>query len=209
MNTVMGGLTGGPRIAFEEEFMFKQSDSDRLAAAGDKAFKEHQTAKRNLEKGVPEWEQRTRHNAQFAASVTALPHAFTHRSPDVLAKALEAKMLKEFNASVQAVDAFIVPLTEAEETTKQTLFRINSTVIGAFSSWSNRICSALPDGHPLRVDLEAAKRALEAMTMARTSEIVAVIRPLIETAESDESLDIPLFRFEAMTKRAIGEPVAV
>jgi hypothetical protein len=55
--------------------------------------------------------------------------------------------------------------------------------------------SGLPESNPLRAEHEDARRTLDEITLGPAAAIIALIQPLVEKVEADESIEQEIFRF--------------
>jgi hypothetical protein len=188
-------------------FGTKQDDCDRLCAAGDALKKAYEQAQQQFQKALVSWEPGQAKRELLAARLATIGHTASHDTPDFLMRSRETSLQQQLEAEIRAGDSGIVPAAALVESTKRALFKCNSAVAGGFASWAGRVIPGLPAGS-LRDRLEAARHKVEQMYLGRTSEIVDLIRPLIDQVEDDSTVDCPLFRFSQLITQAMGNSTA-
>lgn len=185
-------------------FGAKQTDTDRLIQAGDRALKAYQHAQSALDWEMTEWNKLQDAAEVLAARLEAFDQTASHggAGTDVLWRNRLEAVRTELQNTVARRDAQILPITEEVERWKAELFQLNSTVAGSFGNWAYRVANGLPDGDPLRTELEQARRQVEQMYLGSTRDIVAIVQRLVDKVEANEALDVPLFRFAALAEKA-------
>jgi hypothetical protein len=185
-------------------FTFLQTDADKLISAGDSAFKAHEAARRKLEKAAAD-ETLYEEIENLGAKLLGFEQTISHDFPDDLRNARRAELERRLKAKIAERDARIVPLAALCAQHKQRLFKINSAIASQFSGYVGRVIEGLKADHPLRVELTAARKRIDATGyVGRTSEIVEIVKNLVDAVEADSTIPAPLFRFGALVEQALG-----
>ncbi len=166
-----------------------------LITEGDRLFKEDEAAKRAYEKALPEWERGQEKRELLAVRILALQHTASRETPDDLMRTRDVVLREKLQEEIRAGNALIVPLVQRRQAAKDALFHHNSRLLGTLSSWGGRATSALPSGHVLAIEVERARRQIETMLLGKTSDIVSIIRKVVDRAEGSNIDNVPLFRF--------------
>ena len=95
------------------------------------------------------------------------------------------------------------PLAEAAQV-RARIFKRNTLVVGSFSSWASQVAGSLEESRPLVEELASAKMTADQLANGRMSEVLAVIRPILNRIENDPGIRCPLFRFASVAAEALA-----
>jgi hypothetical protein len=187
---------------------FRKNDVEKLIAVADLAQRRWEAAKSALAKLEPRWLALQEELEIIEARRDAFLGTGSHEHYEPWRAKRESSLTAMLIAKIDQRDTLLQEAVTNEVDAKKKFFQLGSMVGGSFASWAGQVAAGLPEGHPLKADLEGARRRMDEMFLGSMADIVSLITGMVDRVENDESVDAALFKFARIVSQALGDAIA-